>query len=409
MGYSRRWQRQLRYSIEFLMTHRLRTALCLSGLVVGGAAATIMGAVSAGAERRVLDRVRALGTNLIIVQAPPAARVAGRVRQAELETRLRPADAEAVLESRLARRAAPAVSRPIVAHANGLRGNTILFGTTGEGLAIRNLRTASGRLFDQREEQEQRRVALLGRGVAGNLFGGADPIGQRVMLGPVPFEVIGVLAPRGTDPGGTDLDNVVVVPLGTAMRRVLNIPYVHALYVQGRSSNGLDALAAEIQTVLEERHPTARGRAPAFQLQNQAVLLRTERGSVRALRTQSLVIGALALGLGAVGVLTMMLMAARDRVGEVGLRRAVGASGRDIGRQFLTESALLAAVGGGAGVTIGMVTAGIVSLIGSWDLVLPWGTAGLAVSLSLGLGLASGVLPALRAARIEPVVALRTG
>ncbi len=405
---SARWLQEVRLSVELLLAHRLRTALCLSGLSVGVAAAMVMAAVTAGAERRVVERVRALGSNLVIVQAAPAARVAGRERQAEVETRLRPADAEAiVLESRRARAAAAAVIRPVLAHANGLRGNTVLLGTTVPGLGIRGIRVAGGRGFDEQEEREQRRVALLGRRVAGSLFGTLDPIGQRVNVGAVPFEVIGVLAPRGTDPGGTDLDNVIVTPLGTAMRRVFNIPYVHAVYVQGHSLGELDALAGEVRAVLEQRHPAAIGRPAPYQLQNQAVLLRTERGTVRALRNQSLAVGLLSLGLGGIGILTMMLMAARERVREVGLRRAVGARAEDIRRQFLLESALLAAAGGSAGVVAGLLVAVVSALVGSWEVVPPWRIAGLGVILSLGLGLVSGILPALRAARIEPAVALR--
>jgi putative ABC transport system permease protein len=406
----RRLRRELRGSRELLAAHRLRTALCLSGLLAGVAAATVMAAVTEGAERRVLERVRALGTNLVIVSAAPAPRVAGRERLVEVATRLRPADADALAaESPLATGAAPAVSRSVVVHAAGLRGNTSLLGTTPEGVRLRGIRAARGRVFDEQEEREQRRVALLGPAVARNLFGSLDPIGLELRLGAVPVEVIGVLAARGTDPGGTDLDNVVVTPLSTAMRRILNIPYVHALYVQGRSEETLGALEDEVRTVLDRRHPAGTGQPPAYRLQSQAVLLRTERGAMRALRNLRRGVGALSLGLGGAGILAIMLLAAKERVREIGLRRAVGAREADIRRQFVLEAALLAGLGGAGGVALGLLLAALGASLGDWSLVVPWRAAALSLALSLVLGVASGVLPAWRAARIEPSDALRSG
>lgn len=406
---ARRLARKLAFSSRLLRAHPLRTILGLSGLLVGVAATIVMSAVARGAEARVLARVRALGTDLVIVSATPAGRVAGRVRQADVHTILRPSDATAIgTRSPRAIAVAPSVQRSFVAHANGLRGITTLIGTTTTGLGMRRIAVASGRPFDELEDRERRRVALLGRAVARNLFGPLDPVGRTVQLGRVPFEVIGVLAPRGTDVGGADLDNVVVVPLETALRRVLNVPYVNTLFVQATGPTELEVLEAEVREVLDARHPNRAGQPAQFTVQNQAVLLRTERGATRALRRMTVGVASLALGLGGAGLLAVMLLAARERVREIGLRRAVGASRRDIRQQFLVESALLAAAGGTAGVLAGLAASAVAAAVGPWELLINWPTAALGLAASVGLGIAAGVIPAIRAGRTEPAEALRS-
>lgn len=400
--------RGLLLSIELLLAHRVRTALSVSGLLLGVATVTVMTAVAAGAERRVVERVRALGTDLLIVNAAPAPIVAGRQRQVAVHTVLRPSDAAALVEeSPLAVRAAPAVSRSLVAHWEGLNTTATVTGTTVDGLRIRNIGSVTGRVFDALEDRERRRVALLGPTVARNLFGDGDPVGSIIRVETMPFEVLGVMRSRGTDPGGTDLDNVIVIPLETAMRRLFNIPYVHSLFVQARSSSDLDALERDVREILDRRHPVRAGLPDPFVMQNQAVLLRTERGATLVMNRLAVGVAALALLVGGVGILAVMLLSVRERSREIGLRRAVGAKRKDIQLQFLLESAMLAAAGGLGGVMVGVAAAGAAATLGPWDLVLSWRAPLLGVACSALLGLGAGVVPAARAARLEPVEALR--
>ncbi len=400
--------KSLRLSFRILAAHRLRTALSVSGLLIGVAAVIVMAAVGAGAERRVVERVRAMGTDLLMVTATPAPRVAGRTRQVATMTTLRTADAAAIAEEAVrAVAAAPAVIRPVVARWEGRNVPTTLLGTTRAGLGIRNLRPRTGRLFDEAEERERRRVVLLGPSLAHALFGSDDPVGREIRLGGVPMDVIGVLEPRGTDVAGGDLDHVVVTPLETAMRRVLNISYVHALYVQARSSADLPALEAEVRGILDRRHVSRAGTPEPYLIQNQVVLLRTEREASRALSRLIVATATLALLVGGIGILATMLLSVRERVREIGLRRAVGARESDIHLQFLLESGLLAVVGGAMGVIVGVVVAGAAAVLGPWDLVLSWPAALLGLVVSTGVGLLAGVLPAVRAGKLQPIEALR--
>jgi ABC-type antimicrobial peptide transport system permease subunit len=224
----------------------------------------------------------------------------------------------------------------------------------------------------------------------------------------VPFEVIGATRALGVDPAGVDQDNRIIIPFGSAGRRLFNIPYVHALYVQAGRTDDLAALEREVRAILQRRLDTGRGAPDTFLVQNQAVLLRAERGAVRTMTRLLVAVVAVTLLLGASGVAAGMLISLRDRTAEIGLRRAVGATRRDIRRQFIIESALLAAAGGSAGVATGTLVAAATLLLGPWDLVMPWRAILLAAGIPAAVGAIVGVLPAGRAARLEPIRALRT-
>ena len=396
-------------SLQLLAAHRLRTALSVSGLFVGVAAVMVMVAIGRGAERRVLARVQGMGTNLLVVSAAPAPRVADRPRQVPMSTTLRAADAAAIeRESTRVLAAAPAVNQSILVRWEGVNTTTTLVGTTVDGLRIRNLSPASGRFFDEHDDRERRRVAILGPTSARSLFGAGDPVGRIVRVGHVPLEVIGVARARGVDPVGLDLDDILVVPFGTAARRLLNVPYVHTLVIQARNTADLVPLELDVREILRARHGGRSGVPDPFVIQNQATLLRTERGTARAMNQLVVGVALLAAIAGGIGILAVMLIAVRERTREVGLRRALGAKRRDIQLQFVLESAMLAAGGGLAGVVGGLAVAGGAALLGPWDLVVSWWAAGLGVAGSTILGLAVGAIPAARAARLEPFAALRS-
>lgn len=408
---SRRLLRILRLSIELLAAHKLRTALSVSGLFVGVATVMVMVAVGKGAEQRVVERVRAMGTDVLVVTSPPAQRVVGRQRQVGTATALRADDVDAIVEeARYVAAAAPVVQGTLVANWSDRNTTASVSGTTTQGVRIRRIHARIGRVFDDAEDRERRRVALLGPTVADALFAGADPIGREIRIGAVPFEIVGVMAPRGTDAGGTDLDNEIVIPLQTAMRRLFNIPFVQTLLVQASSADRLDEVEARVREILLARHPARAGEGGVepFVVQNQAVILRMQRGAARAINRMIVAVAALSLLVGAVGIMAVMLLAVRERIREIGLRRAVGARRRDIQTQFLIESAFLAAAGGATGVIAGFIVSVVTSLIGRWELAFSWWAALAGLAVSTVVGLSAGAIPAARAVRMQPIAALRS-
>ena len=189
---------------------------------------------------------------------------------------------------------------------------------------------------------------------------------------------------------------------------MFNIPYVHAIYVQAKSSTQLISLEREVREILRARHAARSGLPEPFLIQNQAMLLRAERASVASLNQLIPAVSGIALLLGGVGILTVMLISVKERTREIGLRRALGASRKDIQFQFVLESTMLGMAGGAAGVVVGIAAAATASFLGDWDLLISWNSALLGFACSMLLGLVIGVIPAARAARLEPIEALRT-
>lgn len=402
-GARQRFRRLVRAALWAQRSHPRRTITGALALALGTAAVVVMASISAGAERRVLAQVRALGTNLVVIQPAVAPAIAGRQRQQARTTTLRPSDAALIAEgSTRARATAPALLRPAVVSWGGRNVSTALLGTTVTGLEIQNIATGSGRLFDGQEDREQRRVAVLGATVAHNLFGSRDPVGQLVLLGRVPFEIVGVMRRRGTDVNGADLDNMIAIPLATAMRRVFNVPFVDAVFVQGHSSGELPALERDAIQILRARLDARSGVPAEFTVRNQAVLLRTERGTTAAFRRLMLVTAAAALIAGALTVMATMLLAVRERVVEIALRRAVGARIRDVQVQFLVESATISILGGATGAVVGIIVAAAGSAFGRWDVALPWLAVLGGIAVPSLTGVIVGVVPAIQAARLDP-------
>ena len=400
--------RGLGLSIQLLAAHRLRTALSVSGLLIGVAAVMVIAAIGRGAEQQLRDRLQTMGTDLLVVSAAPAPRVAGRPRQVNVQTDLNAEDAIALLEEIPAAEAsAPAVNRNAVLRWEGRNRATGLSGTTAEGLRIRNIRAGSGRLFDDNDDRVQQRVAVIGPAVARSLFVGVDPIGRTMRIGVLEFEVIGVAAPRGIDPLGNDLDDFVAVPFQTAIRRVHNLNYVDAIYVQARGSDELENLERDVRAILSARLADRSGVSEAYVIQNQAMLLRAERGAVGALNQLVPAVSGIALMLGAIGILTVMLISVRERTREIGLRRALGASRRNIRTQFVLESGMLGIAGGATGALTGLAASGVAAYFGGWPLVIAWDAAAVGAACSFILGLVIGLVPAAHAARLEPIAALR--
>jgi putative ABC transport system permease protein len=402
-----RLDRNIGLSLEILAAHKLRTLLSILGVVVGVGAVVLMSSVGKGAEKRILDRIKDMGTNLIVVNAGQTQLIAGRQRQMTTVTTLVPEDAEAMLkECPSVSVTAAAVSTKSTVRWEDETANTSVVGISPEGFRVRNITAASGRLFDADENKTKRRVAVIGPTVARNLFEDADPIGLQIRIGHVPFEVIGVTKRKGMDANGQDQDDLIIVPLETAMRRLRNVTYVNTIYAQGGSNHALMQAETEIRNLLRQRHRLT-DKSDDFTIQNQATLIEAEKQTASSLSFLIGSVAAISLLVGSVGILAVMMMTIRERRKEIGLRRALGALYRDIRLQFLVEAVLLSGAGGIAGVLVGVILTVLVSVLGNWQAIMSWVAISIGLLVSITLGLVAGVYPALRAARLEPIEALR--
>jgi len=400
--------RNIVLSLEILAAHKLRTLLSVTGIVVGVGAVVLMVSAGRGAEKQIVNRIQGMGTNLLMVNAGRTTIIAGRQRQMETVRTLLVSDAQAIAKDcPSVALAAPGVGKKLAVRWEDQDALTNIVGMSAEGFVVRNITVASGRPFDADESRAAKRLAILGPTASANLFGNTDPVGQQIRIGKVLFEVIGLAAPRGMDVNGADQDDVILVPLETAMRRILNVTYVQTLYVKARDSRALESAEKEIASLLRQRH-RLQGKADDFTIQNQATVLEAERETTGSMTLLISSVAGISLIVGGVGILAVMLMSVRERTPEIGLRRAVRALPREIRTQVVLETAKQAGTGGVAGLVGGIGLSLAVSVLGYWPTPIFWPAATVAFGFSVAVGVIFGLYPAMRAAKLEPIQALRS-
>jgi putative ABC transport system permease protein len=302
--------------------------------------------------------------------------------------------------------AIPGIEAPLKVKAGASAMTTKVLGTALDFPGVRRFQIASGRFFDAEDDRTARRVAVLGARVADALFN-ENPLVQPIRVRGIPFEVIGVLAPKGAVAGG-DEDNQILVPLRTALRRVFNVTSLNTIFVSVNDSRGMADAEREISAVLRERHRVAPDEQPDFEVQNATMFLALQQETAQALRRLTTGVAAVALAVGGIGILALMLLSVRERTGEIGLRMAVGAQPRDILVQFLFEATLLAMGGWTGGILLGMAGATAAALSTSWTIGIPWEAFLVSVGMVMTIGLGFGAFPARKASLIPPIQALRT-
>jgi putative ABC transport system permease protein len=402
----RRALRTLRISARALGAHPLRTALCVAGTAVGIAGVLVLSAIGAGAREAVLRQIDAMGRDVVVVTPPPVnARTRVVRRDAALTRALRLGDAEALVRAAPeVLRAAPAADRDLYARTGGTWVKVGVIGTTPDWLAIRRFDLLAGRFFTVSEERELARVAVLGAKARELLFrDGAPAVGGTILIGSVPFTVVGELAAKGLSATGSATeDDKIIIPLATARRRVFGSDAVKMLYVELRPGASESAVAA----VLRARRDLARSNGPEMRLDGQRVVAEAREAAQRPLQRLLLALSGLSLLVAGVGVSATMLLSVRERRSEIGLRLAVGARRRDLIAQFLLESAALAGVGGTVGLALGTIGAQAMSSWTRWQASLAPSVLLAAVGGTVLLGVVAGVWPAWRAATMDPVSAL---
>jgi len=403
----------LRIAMRALRVNKLRSILTVLGIVVGVGAVVCMVSVGAGAQAEVSEKIRTLGANLLLVL--PGAKNSGGARlESGTQPTLTEEDAASIRRELVdVQVAAPLLSRSMPLVATNRNCVTVVAGINADYLVAREWQIASGRSFTSDEITSGTKVAIVGSVIVEELFNGRAGVGETFRIGSVPFTVIGVLDRKGLGAAGRSQDDVVFIPLSAAKSRVLGAvrgttrEALDFISIKVSDASAMPEIERELEALLRQRH-RIRGDAPSdFRIENPADVLFARGAAVRLLGSLLIAVAAVSLVVGGISIMNIMLVSVTERTREIGLRMAVGASRRDIRWQFLIEALILALMGGLVGAISGAVAAVAIALKAGWPILIsPWAII-LACGFAAFIGISFGLYPAHRAARLDPIVALR--
>jgi putative ABC transport system permease protein len=396
-----------------LRSNPLRSALTALGVIIGVASVVAMVALGSGAQAQVERSISSLGSNLLIV-VPGSMRSGGGVRSQAGGgmgwDSLTLDDAAALEQLEGVAAIAPSQRARTQVIANGLNWNPQVEGVTPAYLVARDWEIAQGRMFDETEERQARRVIVLGATVANELFPNMEPVGQTVRMNGGAYEVIGVLESKGQSGFGMDQDDVVLAPLTTVKRRISGRrgrgDTVSQISVKAESEDVLNRLQEDVENLLRQRHRTREGEDD-FTVQNLSSITETAAQTTQVFTYLLGGISAVSLLVGGIGIMNIMLVSVTERTREIGLRKALGARQSDILHQFGLEAVTLSVAGGIVGLALGVLGAWLMTSLFSLPLVVAPQNAIMAIGFSGLVGVLFGAYPAWRAAKLDPIEALR--
>jgi putative ABC transport system permease protein len=399
-------------AIRAVQVNKLRSGLTTLGIVLGVSSVIVMMAVGTGARVRIENDMRRLGSNIVVLNSG-ALKTAGVSKGVGTKPSVTLADAEAIRDVPMVLAAAPQNngSSMQMVYGNANWAGPVV-GTTPEYFSIREWTIVGGRAFDQDDVDQGGKVAVLGRTVADKLFGNQSPVGQEIRINHVPVTVIGELGRKGQSLSGVDLDDTVVIPITTAINRVVGRNPANPRAISGvviKLHDGVDMPVSteQIRQVARDRHRLSREQADDFHLVNLTDVLKAREESARALGILLAAIASVSLLVGGIGIMNIMLVSITERTREIGLRMAIGARRSDILGQFLIEATILSLLGGSIGLVLGVGGALAVERYANLGVVLSGELSLIAVAFSAAVGIVFGFYPARKASRLQPVEALR--
>jgi putative ABC transport system permease protein len=402
----------LRVAMRALAVNKLRSSLTMLGIIIGVGAVIVMIAVGGGAQARVEEQIRSLGSNLLLILSGTT--TSGGVRMGfGSNLTISEDDAAAITREVPEALAAPALRGTAQIVWGNQNWSTVIFGVSPDYFEVRQWSFAAGGPFDATDVAGATKVCLIGQTVARQLFGGVDPVGQQIRIRRVPFTVIGVLEAKGQSMMGADQDDLILMPISTARKRVLGATNlakqrsVGTIWVKVREGYDMKAAEEQVRALLRQRHRLQPGQDDDFSLRNLEEVAATQEASSRVLALLLAAVASVSLVVGGIGIMNIMLVSVTERTREIGLRMAVGARTRDILGQFLVEAVTLSLLGGLVGVALGTAAAFAVAQLAGWRIVLSLEAVLLAVAFAFVIGVFFGFYPARKAARLNPVEALR--
>jgi putative ABC transport system permease protein len=393
----------LKVGIKSLLANKLRSILAMLGIIIGVAAVIAMLAMGSGAQKQIMDRFAALGTNLLTIS--PGQRGSHGVISGTQQN-LTLADALAIArEVKDVTMVAPSVQGTGQLKYLNKNTRTTVFGTSITYFAIRNVEIERGRVFSEGETDRMARVAVIGPTAAKNVFGENDPLNEMVKINGINFRIIGITKAKGEGWGSPD--DRIIIPYTTAMQQIFGIDYLRGIDVQADAEAALDNVQAETRTLLRKQHRIQPDAEDDFEIHNMAEIRDNANQVTSTFKYLLGGIAAISLLVGGIGIMNIMLVTVTERTREIGIRKAIGATEENILVQFLAESVIISGLGGMIGLGLGVGISNMIPRFTPMTTLVDWSSAFLAIAVAASIGIFFGFYPAWRAARLDPIEALR--
>jgi putative ABC transport system permease protein len=401
------WINIEKVAVNSIIRNRMRSLLTSLGIVIGVCSVIVMVAIGQGSQQRITNEIASLGTNLLMVM-PGTSRSRGISRGTGSENRLTLADVDKIAaEAQHVAAVSPLVNASGQVIGGGNNWSTTVNGVSVDYLKIKDWKLESGEFFEERDIRAKKKVAVLGKTVADELFPEQDPIGEKIRIKNTPFTVIGVLAEKGQSSFGRDADDVILAPATTVLYRLKGGSYIDMIYVSAISTDGMDAAEEEITQILRTTHRIEAGKDDDFSIHNQTEIIEMASSTFETLTLLLGAIAAVSLLVGGIGIMNIMLVSVTERTREIGIRLSVGARNSDILIQFLIEAIVLSLSGGLIGIFLAVGVTFILTRFAGMSVVIHPATILIAFVFSAAVGIFFGFYPARKAANLNPIDALR--
>ncbi len=395
----------LRQALAAIVTHKLRSLLSILGILIGVAAVISMLALGEGAKESITRSMSSLGSNILTVRTG-SHRPGGVALQTGAVTRLTLEDARALSHLEEVKKVSPTVMGRVQLVRGTNNWNSQVWGTGTDYATMKAAVPISGRFFTDDEVRSRQKVAVVGATIVKQLFGASNPVGQIIKVNRINFKIIGMLPVKGSS-FMFDQDDVIVIPITTAMFRVLGKDYLDSIDVEVKDPEMIDSTQILLRDLIIKRHRLENDDEESFEVRNMAEIRETISQTTRTMSLLLGIVAAISLIVGGIGIMNIMLVSVKERIKEIGLRKAIGARRKDIMVQFLIESSLLTLTGGLAGIILGCAISILISLMAHWSIKISISAIIISTVVSVLIGIGFGFWPAVQASRLNPIEALR--
>jgi len=394
-------------ALRALQRNKLRAFLTMLGIIMGVGAVIAMVAIGQGSKQSIHDQLSKMGSNMITIF--PSSNLNGGVKIAGSSFQsLTSKDVTALKQkAQYISDVSPSVTAKGQAINGAMNWPTSMQGVDPAYLNIRELSLKDGITFTEQDVLTSAKVCLIGQTVIDNLFPNENPIGKVIRFGNIPFQIIGILNPKGTNAFGQDQDDILIAPYTTVQKRILATIYYQDIYASALNEQVTDAATDDITKILRDSHRLRSDEDDDFQVRTQAELISTLSSTSGLLTVLLTVIAGISLVIGGIGIMNIMYVSVTERTREIGLRMSIGARGKDILLQFLAEAVLISITGGVIGVLLGILSCRLVTMILGWPTIISESSVGLSFVVCAMTGIFFGYYPAQKASRLDPIEALR--